>query len=138
MRLLVCGSRGFASYSKLASTLDKIVSKVTEDITVISGTARGADTMAERWAEERGHQVSRHPADWGLHGLRAGMIRNQEMVDTATHVVAFWDGESRGTEHTILMAKNAGLPLRVIEVGTVSDQVNLLIDRLDGELVEEG
>jgi hypothetical protein len=82
---------------------------------VLSGTARGADTLGENWARRRDVPVERHPADWETHGKRAGFIRNALMVKKADMLVAFWDGKSKGTEHVIGIAKKAGLQVTVVE-----------------------
>ena len=81
----------------------------------ISGTARGIDQIGERWAERRGLAVERYPADWKRLGKEAGMVRNQQMVDEATHVVAFWDGVSEGTEHAIGAARRVGKLVEPVE-----------------------
>ena len=78
---------------------------------IISGTARGPDQLGEKWAGLRGFPVLRMPADWSKHGKKAGYIRNQKMVRTADAVVVFWDGESRGTRHTMNIAKEMDKPL---------------------------
>lgn len=78
------------------------------------GLARGADTLGTHYARERGIQVLEFPADWERLGRRAGMVRNLQMLEAADAVVAFWDGQSRGTAHTIGEAKKRGLPLRVV------------------------
>ena len=64
--------------------------------------------LGERWAKEHGHCIDRFPADWERYGRSAGFKRNQQMVDTLLAgdcVVALWDGQSRGTMHTVTMAK---------------------------------
>ena len=78
---------------------------------IISGTARGPDKLGERWAGLRGFPVLRMPADWSKHGKKAGYIRNQKMVTLSDAVIVFWDGVSRGTRHTMNLAKEMGKPL---------------------------
>ena len=140
MRLLICGSRNFEDFGLLAMKLSAIVSQVKTPVVVVSGCSRGADHMGEQWAKARGYEVEQYPADWSQ-GKSAGYRRNQKMINTATHVVAFWDGVSKGTEHTINLAKSAGLPLRIVEVGDVeaaqqfTRAVRLVMDVFDGEVV---
>jgi nucleoside 2-deoxyribosyltransferase len=81
---------------------------------VVSGGARGVDLEAEGAARARGLAVQIFPADWDKYGKRAGFLRNQQIVDAADTVVAFHDGVSRGTLHTIGLAKAAGKPVRII------------------------
>ena len=102
MRTIVAGSRAVVDYAVVRQTLDTLRFTVTE---VISGAARGADQLGERWARERGIPCRRMPACWDLHGLRAGYVRNAEMVAIADALVAFWDGQSRGTRHVIELAR---------------------------------
>lgn len=113
MRIVIAGSRGFADYERLAYVMDKLTVNQS-DVTVISGTATGADTLGERWAQERGHDVIRMPADWATYGRFAGPRRNADMADVADAVVCFWDGVSRGTKNMIDEAERRGLALRVI------------------------
>lgn len=110
MRLIIAGSRSFHDYDLMCLKLDSIVGDRTVNV-VISGTAAGADTLGERWAEERGIRVKRMPADWNQHGKRAGYLRNVEMAHNATHLAVFWDGESKGTAMMLSIAREFGLPI---------------------------
>lgn len=111
MRVLVCGSRYFNDYKLLSSVLSKISISV-----LIHGGARGADTLAGEFASRYGIPQSVFLADWTTFGKRAGPIRNQLMLDEGKPelVVAFWDGESRGTKHMIDIAEAAGVGVNVI------------------------
>lgn len=113
MKLIVAGSRDFTDYEFLKKTLDKLLINQT-DIEIVCGMARGADLLGKRYAEERGYPVKEMPANWDL-GKRGGYIRNREMAQYGTHLVAFWNG-SKGTGHMIDLAKEFGLPTRVIKV----------------------
>ena len=55
-----------------------------------------------------------HPADWDKHGKAAGPIRNAEMAEVADALIAFWDGQSRGTANMISLAKSKGLSVAVV------------------------
>lgn len=117
--VVVAGSRDFCDYDYAKKCLDWILKKRIDDgykIVVISGHARGADMIGERWAEENGWAVSSHPAEWDKYGKRAGFIRNCEMVDCCDGVVAFWDGKSKGTKHTIDYAGKQDKPCIVVNV----------------------
>ena len=67
-----------------------------------------ADALAERYAHERGLPTNVFPADWDTHGKAAGFLRNHKIVAAADEVVAFWDGRSRETQHTIEFARASG------------------------------
>lgn len=112
-RVIVAGSREFSDYDLLRNRLDYLLQN-KPDVTIISGTARGADQLGERYAAERGYAVERHPADWDRYGKSAGYRRNAEMAECSDALVAFWDGQSRGTRHMINLAKEKGLAVRVI------------------------
>ena len=83
------------------------------DIKIISGMADGADTLAIRFADEFELTKILFPANWKLHHRMAGFLRNEDMMEIATHLVAFWDGKSKGTQHIIELAKNKGIPYRI-------------------------
>lgn len=80
---------------------------------VVSGCARGADTLGERWAHDNNIPVRRFPADWDTHGSRAGYLRNIQMAEYADALVAVWDGRSKGTGHMIDIARKRGLHIHV-------------------------
>jgi hypothetical protein len=109
MKTAIVGSRTFRDYARLTMAMEGM-----EVTTVISGGASGADTLAERWARDNQKPLLIIPADWALHGKKAGMIRNAAIVQQADIVIALWDGQSPGTRATIRMAGKAGKPVRVI------------------------
>jgi hypothetical protein len=67
----------------------------------VSGNAAGIDRIAEEWANSKEIPVHRCFPNWRQYGRGAGVIRNKEMVDISTCVLAFWDGRSRGTRSAI-------------------------------------
>ncbi len=112
MKVLVCGSRSFNNYQLLKETLDQ-VGGITQ---IIQGGAKGADKLAGQYAREHSISALEIPAKWGEYGKKAGYIRNQEMIDyNPDLVVAFWDGESRGTAHTINLATHKRIKVEVIK-----------------------
>lgn len=115
-RLIVAGSRNFNNYELLKQKCDSLLSqkRLTHSIVIISGTARGADRLGERYAAERGYRIERFPADWDRNGIAAGPIRNTKMAAHADALVAFWDGKSRGTKDMIEKAKERNLPVRIV------------------------
>ena len=110
---LVVGSRSFDDYPLLCSKLDRLLQNQT-DVVIVSGGAKGADSLAERYAEERKYPAIVFPADWDKNGKKAGYIRNREMHEFISHFgkrgcVAFWDGRSKGTGHNLDLQKNLTL-----------------------------
>lgn len=109
MNVAIVGSR---EYPRM-DAVRRYVRSLDEHDIVISGGARGVDTVAERAARHLGIRVAVYPADWAIHGLRAGAVRNKVIVEQAGRVVAFWDGESPGTKITIDLARKKGIPVIV-------------------------
>ena len=52
--------------------------------------------------------------DYIKYGQRAPLVRNRWIVEGADQVLAFWDGKSRGTMHTVEYAKKLGKPVRIV------------------------
>lgn len=115
-RVIIAGSRDFNDYNLLEEKCNFLLSEKvkTHDIVIVSGTARGADKLGERYAEEYGYEIDAHPADWDKYGKSAGYKRNTQMGEVADAVICFWDGVSKGTKHMIDIAKEKNLMLRVI------------------------
>ena len=115
MKVIIAGSRYFNNYELLRQYVDHILQNVSqkESIEIVSGGAKGADELGERYAKERGYKITRFPADWNKYGRAAGPKRNEQMGDYADALIAFWDGESRGTKHMIEYAKKKNLLVRV-------------------------
>lgn len=118
MRLIIAGGREFSNYELLRDSVDMFIADhyVNYDPTVeiVSGTARGTDTLGEQYAQERGFKVMRFPANWDLHGKLGGLNRNLQMAEYASHCICFHDGVSTGTAHMIKTAKKQGLITEVI------------------------
>lgn len=113
MKVIIAGGRNFRDYNKLRESCDNILVNQKE-VEIVSGTAAGADTLGERYAQEKGYEVKKFPAQWDLYGKSAGYKRNQQMAEYADGLIAFWDGKSRGTKHMIDIANKMGLKVRVI------------------------
>jgi hypothetical protein len=92
IRVIIAGSRNFNDYKLLRSKLDFLLQNYNlNDIEIVSGTAKGADQLGEMYAKEKGISVKRFPADWDKFGKSAGVMRNKQMAEYATHSVCFWD-----------------------------------------------
>jgi hypothetical protein len=138
MRLIIAGSRAFNNYEQLKKCCDEVIAlnssrespychegcntygctlpcpgKGRPDITIISGTARGADQLGEYYAMKHGYNIERYPAEWDKYGRSAGYKRNEQMARIATHLMAFWDGKSRGTQHMIDLARKYKLKVSI-------------------------
>lgn len=132
---LVVGSRDFNDYSLMCEKLDFIL-KDKKYVVIVSGGAKGADSLAERYAKEHGYELKVFEAKWNdIEGLpesaigyrngipyrkRAGYERNEEMhrfisvpSGHARVVVAFWNGSSKGTAHNFELATKYNNPIEV-------------------------
>jgi hypothetical protein len=109
MKLAIVGSRNYSNYQQFCQLIDEALAKwllgVTNVEEVVSGGAQGADLMAERWARERKIPVKIFRPDWNKWGKAAGPMRNQLIIEYATHVVAFPSKDGRGTQDSISRAK---------------------------------
>jgi len=114
MKVIVAGSRDFNDYHTLKEKLDMIL-KNQKEVTIISGTAKGADKLGERYASEHHHKVEQYVPMWDIFGKKAGYMRNEEMAKHSDACVVFWDGKSRGTKHMIDISKKHKLKLRIIK-----------------------
>lgn len=115
IKLIVAGSRNFNNFTLLSSKLDFFLQRYSpSQIQIISGTAKGADSLGERFAIAKGYALKKVPAQWKVYGKSAGYRRNEEMAKIATHCVVFWDGQSKGTKHMIDLARKYQLKLRII------------------------
>lgn len=98
MKTIIAGGRDVTTYTYVEEAIIQSGFNITE---VVSGCARGADTLGEQWATRNNVAVKKFPADWDNLGKKAGYVRNYQMGDYADALIALWDGESRGTKHMI-------------------------------------
>lgn len=109
MRVAVVGSRTFTNFNILMNVLDDMPID-----SIVSGGARGADSVARQYADRSLIPITEYLPEWERFGKAAGFIRNTTIVDDCDLVVAFWDGTSKGTGHSIDYARKIGKPLKII------------------------
>lgn len=115
MKIVVCGSRDFADPFRTSLAIEARIAQIPVDSLVIHGGARGADQIAAAAAGRRGAALLEFPAKWKNLGKQAGVIRNLEMLAQQPDlVIAFYNGESRGTAHMINEARRRGFETEVI------------------------
>ena len=112
MKCIIAGGRDFNDYHRLEKVMDECPYTITE---VVCGKAKGADSLGELWALSRKIPVKYFIADWDGLGKKAGHVRNAEMGDYADMLVAFWDKNSKGTQHMINYAKKKNLVVKVFK-----------------------
>lgn len=113
MKVIIAGGRDFVDYDKLCRACDYYLQNQKE-IEIVSGVAKGADQLGEKYAKERGYPLKQFPAYWNKYEKRAGYIRNSKMAEYADALIAFWNGESRGTKDMIRQAKENKLKIRIL------------------------
>mgnify|MGYP000846991345 FL=1 len=107
MKIAIVGSRSFKDYELLKNEVEKFITENSlEEVTIVSGGAVGADTLAEQFAAEMGYKTVIFIPDRKTHGREACRIRNTDIVETGEVVFAFWDGISTGTKDSIDKAQN--------------------------------
>ncbi len=109
MKLLIVGSRSISDFDLSAY--------ITDDVdTIISGGADGIDSLAEQYADI--HHLSKYilRPRYELYGRAAPLKRNKEMVDMADRVLIIWDGQSKGTQHTLKYTRKINKPTTLIQV----------------------
>lgn len=120
MKVLACGSRSWTDYGAIQGALSGLVEE-RGPFVVIHGAARGADRLAGAAARRLDFEVIEYPADWKRYGRRAGYVRNEEMLAAGPDlVVAFHRDGSRGTAHTIRLARDKGVEVVIYEAGSVA------------------
>lgn len=134
MKLVIFGDRNFVEYLTDPHTLKrtntgnyetlKAVVEATDSFKqgkiteVISGKARGADTLGERWAQEHMLPVLPFPAEWDKYGKGAGPIRNRQMAEIADLAIGFLAPTSKGTKNMIETCKKLNVPVLVYHIAT--------------------
>lgn len=133
MKLAIVGSRDYPDLNQVTAYIDFVCSeqeqyRIAPSIdaegypepgydpmpVLVSGGARGVDQWAVNYGAKAWNLKSMvFPAEWDKHGKRAGIVRNGQIVQVADFIVAFWDGESRGTKSTIDLALKARKHLEV-------------------------
>ena len=114
MKIAIIGSRecGNINFEEL---LKKHLDVCASD-TIITGGARGIDTLAAKYARKHGMKLLEFRPDYTTFGRGATFVRNRLIVDMADVVVAFWNCSSKGTKYTIEYAKKKYVPVIIIRI----------------------
>lgn len=120
MKICICGSRIIKRYAPIEKALNEFFAehsdlKMTE---LISGAAKGVDTLAENFALRNGIPIQRYYADWQKFGIGAGFKRNSQMVDISDAVIAIFPLGLRtnGTMDTVRKGRVKGILVFILEV----------------------
>lgn len=122
MKTIIAGSRNFNDMNQLEDAISRLDWEIT---VVVSGKARGADRLGEKWAKENNTPVDPYPAEWNnidtpdaviktnrygkKYNAKAGYNRNNRMSEIAEACLVMWDGKSKGSKHMLDTARKKGL-----------------------------
>jgi hypothetical protein len=113
LRLAVVGSRSCEDYELVSGFLGHFINQKP---IIVSGGAKGVDSLAERFADENELKKKIYKADWSKYGRAAGPIRNQQIVDNANAMIAFATKDSKGTKNSVKLAVKKGIPVLVVNI----------------------
>lgn len=114
MKIAIIGSRN-AGNVNIANELEKRIN-VNDGDSIISGGAKGIDSLAAKYARERNLQLIEIRPDYKQYGRSATFIRNRAIIESADLVVAFWDGKSHGTKYSIDYANKKNRSTLIISI----------------------
>lgn len=119
MKLAVIGSRGLSvSVVDVLLELQAVGVQLSDIELIISGGAVGVDFVANELSDTLGVPLRVCVPDYTKHGHRAPFIRNNDIIKHSDFVLAFWDGESKGTAYTLKVAVNRGIPCKIIRISS--------------------
>lgn len=110
-KVAIVGSRKFPNRQQVID----YVASLPQDTVIVSGGAKGVDTWAALAAKECGLDTLIFPAEWDKYGKSAGFRRNADIVNACDRLVAFWDGNSKGTAHSVGLAEKQGKPVEIVK-----------------------
>lgn len=113
-RLLISGSRNWSDVEAIRREFDVVAEHEGKNVVLVSGGAKGADTLCETLAQEYGWFIEQHLPDWSV-GKRAGFDRNRKMVDLGAHYcLVFCLDDSAGASHQARIAREAKIPTKKV------------------------
>lgn len=113
IRICVCGGRDYEDINKVWQTLD-LFYKINENIIIIAGGAKGADSYASSWAIARFVELEEYPANWDRDKKAAGPIRNRLMLSKGIDILLAFPG-GRGTADMIKICQTAGVKVKIVK-----------------------
>jgi len=123
-KVIIAGSRGVSSSEQFDFVSKKLSflfqNHDSKSIEIVSGGARGADKLGEKFAKANNYAIKQFLPDWNKLGRKAGYVRNDTMAKYADACVVFWDGKSKGSSHMITLANRQGLETRVYTMDTIA------------------
>ena len=109
MKVAIIGSRNLTVYN----IKDYIPEKCSE---IVTGGACGIDSCAAEYAKTASIKLTLFIPQYTKYGKYAPIKRNHQIVDYADTVIAFWDGNSKGTKSVIDYCKKTAKQHTVIMI----------------------
>ncbi len=106
MKIGIVGGRDFNNYNLLKKIINEFIATENSVSAIVSGGAKGANTLAEEFAKEIDVEMIVFRPDFQKDGRLAALARNTKIIEKSDVVFAFWDGKSRGTMDSVNKAKN--------------------------------
>lgn len=120
LRLGIVGYRNFHDFELLEKEVLKFIDGNVDLLTaIVSGGCKGADKLAERFADKYNIPKIIHKVDWyvsGKYNPKEGPERNTLIVRDSDMIIAFVSPSSTGTFDTIRKVERSGIPLRVVKI----------------------
>lgn len=117
INLAIVGCRSYDDYKTFKTILDDFIDEIgSKPDTIISGGAKGIDSMAEKYAKDNNIPVNIFYPDWDKYGRVAGILRNTNIINSSTHVIALPSKKSVGTYDSINKAKKANKILKIVNI----------------------
>jgi hypothetical protein len=114
MKIAIIGSRNIEDERPIINVLNEL-----KNITsIVSGGAKGVDTIAEKWALSKGIETDIIKPNYAMFKIKklAPLARNEEIILKCDLVLAFWDGKSKGTAHAIRIAQKLNKPINIYTI----------------------
>ena len=106
MKIAIIGSRNL-----IVTDFEKYLPEGTTEI--VSGGAKGIDSCAKEFALKNKIKITEFLPEYNKYGRIAPLKRNDLIIDYSDMVIAFWDGESKGTKYVIDNCKRKNKPIKI-------------------------
>lgn len=118
MKVAVIGSRDCGNL-----TVEEVIRNIPEEASaIISGGARGVDSLAKQAAEILKLQYIEFLPNYECFGRNAPIIRNSQIVTEADMVVAFWDYQSKGTRNALLETLKQEKKIKIVVINGAEER----------------
>jgi hypothetical protein len=124
MKVAIIGSRNFGDYQIVNHVITRL-RKAIQVTHIVHGGAHGADSLGSKYAKENSLAEIAFKPDWDTYGNRAGYLRNIDIVAESDLILAFWDGQSKGTQHSFILSKKTNKRCIAIVSGINYKSLNL-------------